>query len=94
MHRRCAHCDRQLTPKDFVKEESKGMETERRAMGLKGVMFVFYHCPHCGYDDIFVDVRRLPEESFDEFWRRRSELETVVKDIHAASTEVVLSDAR
>ena len=36
MLRVCSHCHRPFTRDDFVKEESKGMEAERKALGLEG----------------------------------------------------------
>ncbi len=90
MHRRCTHCDRPFTPRDLAREESKGMEAERRELGLVGVLFRYYSCPACGQNDIFVNVTRVPDESYEEFVRRRRELEQVVSQLHADRVDVVL----
>ena len=70
MLRDCAHCHRPFEPQDLAREESKGMEAERKALGLRGVLFRYYVCPECGYSDIFVDVRPLPGESPEAFHQR------------------------
>src|SRR3989442_15827939 len=75
MYRECSHCGRPFAAQDFVKEESKGMETERKALGLVGVRFAYYTCPACAYADIFVDIHPLEEESAEAFQTRRGELE-------------------
>ncbi len=90
MNRRCAHCDRPLTREDFVKDESKNMEAERRKRGLEGVKFVYYRCPGCGYTDIFVELHPLEGESDQHFHQRRAALESTVRQLHADQTEVVL----
>src|ERR1700730_4829450 len=54
MLRDCTHCHRPFEPQDLAREESKGMEAERKALGLRGVLFRYYVCPECGYADIFV----------------------------------------
>jgi hypothetical protein len=92
MFRECAHCHRSFTPQDFVKDESKGMEADRRALGLEGVRFLYYVCPQCRYADIFVDIHALPGESAEDFQARRAGLEEAVRQIHAEKVEVVISD--
>ena len=92
MQRECSHCRRKFTPQDFVKEESKGMEAERKARGLEGVRFLYYTCPDCGYADIFLDIRHLAGESDDAFHTRRRELEGAAREIHAEKVEVVVSE--
>ena len=47
MIRECTQCHRPFTPKDLAKEESKGMEAERKARGLEGLLFRYYTCPAC-----------------------------------------------
>ena len=56
MMRECSQCRKPYAAQDFVKEESKGMESHRRALGLEGVRFLYYACRGCGHADIFVDV--------------------------------------
>jgi hypothetical protein len=91
MHRECSHCHRPFTSQDFVKEESRGMEAERKALGLEGVRFLYYSCPACHYADIFVDVHPLADETSEEFRARRAELEAAVQEIHADNVGVVLT---
>jgi hypothetical protein len=90
MIRLCSHCCRRFTPQDFVKEESKGMEAERKALGLEGVRFLYYHCAVCGYVDIFLDTYPRAGESDAAFQARKRELEAVVSQVHADGAEAVL----
>jgi hypothetical protein len=90
MIRTCGHCHQQLQRGDFVKEESKSMEAERKALGLAGVHFFEYRCPACGYKDIFVDLRRLQGETDEAFDARRTELQDAIRELHAEQAEVVI----
>jgi hypothetical protein len=90
MHRHCTHCRKEFTPQELARQESRGMEAERKAMGLQGVLFRYYTCAACGQADIFVDLKRLPGESEDAFLQRRGELETAVKQAHGEGVEAVL----
>jgi hypothetical protein len=92
MHRECSHCRRDFTAKDLVKEESRGMEADRKSLGLEGVRFLYYSCPACGFDEIFVDIHPLEGETAADFRRRRRELEKAVRDFHGDHIEVVLSE--
>jgi hypothetical protein len=92
MMRTCAHCQRQFTREDFVKEESRGMEAERRAHGLEGVRFLYYRCPDCGFADIFVDVHPLDGESAEDFRQRRHDLEIAARRVHGDDVEIVVTD--
>jgi hypothetical protein len=92
MHRTCTNCERPFTPKDLAREISKGMEAERRALGLEGVLFRYYQCPACAHADIFVDVNPLPDEVPEDFFRRRRALEDAVRELHGERVEVVLID--
>jgi hypothetical protein len=58
------------------------MEAERRAAGLEGVRFLYFHCPSCGMDDILVGVLPLPGESREDFIDRRDALEDAVRRLH------------
>ena len=51
MMRECSQCRKPYAAQDFVKEESKGMESHRRALGLEGVRFLYYACRGCGHAD-------------------------------------------
>jgi hypothetical protein len=90
MTRFCAHCYREFTRADFIKEQSRGMEAERHAYGLEGVHFLYYRCPDCGFDDIFVDVHPLEGESDEDFRRRRDELDAAARRVDAPRVEIVL----
>jgi hypothetical protein len=90
MQRRCGHCGRTLTPADFSKEQSRGMEAERKALGLEGVLFRYYVCPACQHADIFVDLHPLPGEDDQAFRRRKEELEEAVRQLPTEGVEVVL----
>jgi hypothetical protein len=90
MRRHCACCERPFEAKDLAKEESKGMEAERKQLGLEGVLFRYYTCAACGHDAIFVDVRPLAREPPEAFRERRRQLEAVVTGLHAERVEVVL----
>ena len=93
MHRECSYCRRPFTAQDFVKEESKGMEADRRALGLEGVRFLSYACPACGYADIFVDVHAIAGETPKQFQQRRWELESTVRQLYAERVAVIVGDA-
>jgi len=90
MMRECSQCRRRYTAQDFVKEESKGMEAERKALGLEGVRFLYYTCPGCNHADIFVDVHPLEGEREEHYRSRRSELEAAVRELHAKNVGVTL----
>jgi hypothetical protein len=91
MHRRCTNCRRLFTGKDLAKQATRGMEEERKSLGLEGVAFRSYDCPACGQADIFVDVHPLPDEAPADFLERRRALEEAVRGLHAEHVEVVLT---
>jgi len=80
--RNCTRCHRPFTAADLCRSESKGMEAERKAAGLEGVRFLYYRCPACGTDDIFVDILPVQGESQGDYVRRRDEMEAVVRQLH------------
>jgi hypothetical protein len=90
MRRKCSRCQKAYTPQELAREETKGMEAERKALGLQGVLFRYYGCAACGQADIFVDLQRLPGEFEDAFLRRRGELEAAINQVHGQGVEVVL----
>jgi hypothetical protein len=90
MHRFCTACQREFTPADFVKEQSRGMEAERRELGLEGVRFLYYTCGQCGHDDIFVDLLQREGESSKDFETRRAALEAAIKQCATPEVDVVL----
>ena len=89
MMRHCTRCDRPFTAEDLARDESKGMESERKARGLEGIRFVYYHCP-CGMDDIFVDIVPRDDEFYEDFERRREEMEAAVRTMHGERVEAVV----
>jgi DNA polymerase II small subunit/DNA polymerase delta subunit B len=63
------------------------MEAERKAAGLEGVRFLYYHCPGCGIDDIFVDVLPLEGEAHADYLKRRDAMEAAVRQLHVGPTK-------
>jgi hypothetical protein len=94
MHRECTRCRRQFGPPDLAKEESKGMETGRKAAGLEGVRFLYYRCPVCEKDDIFVDVLPRPDETPEKYRERRDAMEDVARAMHSEQVEVVVNPVK
>ena len=90
MKRECSQCHKPLTPQELSREESKGMEAERKASGLEGVLFRYYTCSGCGTADIFVDVYPLEGEPDEVFRQRRDELQAAVRQLHGDGVRVVL----
>lgn len=90
MMRTCSHCHKEFTPRELSREDSKGLEAERKALGLEGVLFRYYTCSACGLADIFVDIHPLEGESDEAFRRRRDELEATVKEMEGEGVNVVL----
>ena len=90
MDRECTRCHRKLGFADLCRGESRGMEAERRAAGLEGVRFLYFRCPACSTDDIFVDILPLEGETHDEYVRRRDAMEATVRELH---TEPVRAEA-
>ena len=90
MMRTCSHCHKEFTPQELSREDSKGLEAERKALGLEGVLFRYYTCSACGLADIFVDVRPLEGESETAFLQRRKELEATVRELEGEGVDVVL----
>ncbi len=90
MQRTCSQCGCEYRPQDLAREESKGMEQERKANGLAGVAFRFYHCSACGHDDIFLDLHPLAGETTEAFRKRRADLEAAARAVADAQASVVL----
>jgi hypothetical protein len=90
MKRECTRCRRPFAPADLARKESTSMEADRKAAGLDGVRFVYYHCPGCDMDDIFVDILPLDGEAEDDFRKRRDDMEAVVHQLHAPRVEAVV----
>ena len=92
MLRECTRCHRPFTPQDLARRESKGMEAERKALGLQGVLFRYYTCPQCGQADIFLDIHPLQGETSEAFRQRRDELEATVHQLHSDQVDVVVRE--
>jgi hypothetical protein len=92
MMRACTCCRKTFVPRELLREESKGMEAERKALGLEGVLFRYYVCSACGHADIFVDVLPLDGEDEEKFRARRDELERAVRQLHGEGVEVVITE--
>ena len=90
MHRECTRCRRPFLPSDLRREESKNMLAQRRAAGLEGVRFLYYHCGGCGMDDIFVDIVPLEAEAVEDFEARRDTMESVVRNLQADDIDAVV----
>jgi DNA-directed RNA polymerase subunit RPC12/RpoP len=91
MIRKCSHCGKEFTPQELSREDSKGLEAERKAMGLEGVLFRYYRCSACGQADIFVDICPLTNEFEEDFRQRQRELEATLQQLEGEGVEVVVS---
>jgi hypothetical protein len=92
MIRLCRHCSRAFTAQDFVKEESKNMEADRKRLGLEGIRFLYYTCPACKYDDIFLDMHHRDDETSEQFELRRDALEKAIRVTHTEKVQVTLTE--
>jgi hypothetical protein len=90
MNRQCSRCQRTFTRDDFVREESRNLEADRKEAQLDGVHFFDYRCPACGNEDVFLDVVRRDGESAEEFEARKAELEATVGRVRAERLGVVV----
>lgn len=90
MNRQCSCCRRLFTRDDFLREESRSLEADRKAARLQGVHFFDYRCPACGNEDVFVDVVRLDGESAEQFEARKAELKAAAQRARAERLEVVV----
>ena len=62
MSRNCTRCRRPFDLADLRREETQNLEAQRMANGLEGVKFLYFSCPACGMDDIFVAILPLETE--------------------------------
>jgi hypothetical protein len=88
--RKCSQCGKQFTQRQLSREDSKGLEAERKALGLEGVIFSYYSCTSCGQADIFVDICPLDGEFEEDFRQRREELEATLQMLEGEGVEVVV----
>jgi hypothetical protein len=66
------------------------METQRKASGLEGVRFLYYRCPVCQKDDIFVDILPRPDETPEDYRVRHAAMEDAARAMHSEQVEVVV----
>lgn len=90
MIRKCSQCGKVFTPQELSREDSKGLEAERKALGLEGVLFRYFTCSACGQADIFVDICPLDGEFEDDFRQRREELEATLQQLQGEGVELVV----
>jgi hypothetical protein len=90
MQRDCTRCRRTYFPSDLSREETGNLEAQRKAAGLEGVTFLYFHCPGCGMDDIFVAILPLATEFAEDYEARRAAMETVVRGLHAEGVGAVV----
>ncbi|HVK19670.1 MAG TPA: hypothetical protein VM533_22245 [Fimbriiglobus sp.] len=90
MQRDCTRCHRPYSLSELSREETGNLEAQRKATGLEGVKFLYFHCPGCGMDDIFVAILPLATEFAEDYHARRAAMETVVRGLHADSVAAVV----
>ena len=90
MPRACTRCRRPFAPSDLSREETGNLEAQRKEAGLEGVKFLYFHCPACGMDDIFVAILPLATELAEDYEARRAAMETVVRGLHADGVEAIV----
>jgi len=90
MHRECTRCRRPFALEDLRREETTNMEAQRKSAGLEGVRFLYFKCPACGMDDIFVAILPLETEFAEDFEARRDAMEKVVRGLHAEGIDAVV----
>ena len=90
MPRDCTRCHRPFGLTDMSREETENLEAQRKANGLEGVKFVYFHCSACGMDDIFVAILPLETEFAEDYEARREAMEKVVRGLHAESVKATV----
>jgi hypothetical protein len=90
MSRDCTRCRRPFAIADLSREETGNLEAERKASGLEGVKFLYFHCPACGMDDIFVAILPQETEFVQDYEDRRAAMETVVRGLHSDDVNAVV----
>jgi hypothetical protein len=79
-----------FTARELARQESREMESERKASHIDGLLFRYYTCSACGQADIFVDLHPLAGESAEVFHQRRTEMEATIKQLHGDGVEIVI----
>jgi hypothetical protein len=90
MTRDCTRCCRPFELADLSREDSANLEAERAAHGLEGVKFLYFRCPSCGMNDIFVAVVPRETEFAEDYEARRDAMEVVVRGLHAPNVAAVV----
>jgi hypothetical protein len=90
MQRDCTRCRRPFTLAELSREETQNLEAQRKATGLEGVKFLYFHCPACGMDDIFVAILPLATEFAEDYEARREAMEKVVRGLHVDNVAAVV----
>ena len=70
--------------------ENREMEEARRASGLEGLRFLYYNCPKCGHDNLFLEVAPVAGESNHEFRVRKKKLARVVHQLSVVSSTILV----
>ncbi len=86
----CVNCLHRLGNQDLLDEESERMEAARADLGLEGVCFRYYSCPHCGHDHVFLETFALPGESQKDLQGRQEALARAVREVRAAQTTMLI----
>jgi hypothetical protein len=86
----CVNCLHRLGNKDLLDEESGQMEAARASLGLEGVCFRYYTCPHCGHDHVFLETFALPGETQEDLVDRREALARAVEEVRAVQTTMLV----
>jgi hypothetical protein len=68
------------------------MEADRKRLGLEGIRFLYYTCPGCKHDDIFLDILHLDGETPEQFQQRRDALEEAIRATESEKVEVTLTE--
>jgi hypothetical protein len=84
----CDHCQRRLTEKDLLERESQCMEAERAALDLEGVRFRYYSCPHCGHDNLFLEIVQLPGETGQDRLCRKEALAVAAQEVKVVKSTI------
>jgi hypothetical protein len=94
MRRVCPNCHHRLRTTHLAQKVSQNMEVERKKAGMEGVRFLYYQCPECEADTIFVDILPIDGEGTEEFEARREDMEAVVRGLHGERVGAVVVPVR
>ena len=94
MMRECLNCHNPFSPADLSRDVSKGIEAERKAQGVQGVLFRCYTCSRCDHENLFVDLHTLEGETPEELKSRRDELEATIRQSAQSEVDVALIEKR